>query len=157
MSLSRILNEVRGCQICSANLPFGPDPFWLAASTARLVIIRQVPGSNVHQSGVPWNDASGDRLRDWLELDQSAFRDEARVAILPMGFGYPGAGENRGDKPPRPECLASARPLSTSVATRPCNNVCHDGPALAQSMLHCLLHCSIIRYYAFLEACQAVL
>ena len=104
MSLTDILREVRACQICSANLPFGPRPVLQAASTARLLIIGQAPGSKVHQSGVPWTDASGDRLRGWLELDRSAFHDEARVAILPMGFCYPGAGENRGDKPPRPEC-----------------------------------------------------
>jgi uracil-DNA glycosylase len=68
------------------------------------LIIGQAPGSKVHQSGIPWNDASGDRLRDWLKLDGLVFYDKARVAILPMGFCYPGAGENQGDLPPRPEC-----------------------------------------------------
>jgi uracil-DNA glycosylase len=74
------------------------------ASTARLLIVGQAPGSKVHQSGVPWSDASGERLRDWLQIDRSIFYDKARVAILPMGLCYPGAGENRGDLPPRPEC-----------------------------------------------------
>jgi len=74
------------------------------ASTARLLIVGQAPGSKVHQTGIPWNDASGDRLRDWLRLDRSVFYDAARVAILPVGFCYPGAGESGGDKPPRPEC-----------------------------------------------------
>jgi|SRR5665213_3723897 len=104
MSLTRLLREVRACRICSADLPFGPRPVIQLANTARLLIISQAPGSKVHQSGIPWNDASGDRLRDWLQLDRSNFYDESRVAILPMGFCYPGAGENGGDKPPRPEC-----------------------------------------------------
>ena len=102
--LTHALREVRACQICSANLPFGPRPVLQLASTARLLIIGQAPGNKVHQSGIPWNDASGDRLRDWLKLDPSAFYDPARVAILPMGLCYPGAGESGGDKPPRPEC-----------------------------------------------------
>jgi uracil-DNA glycosylase len=104
MSLTRILREVRSCQVCLANLPFGPRPVLQLASTARILIIGQAPGSKVHQSGIPWNDASGDRLRDWLKLDRSVFYDAARVAILPMGFCYPGAGESGSDNPPRPEC-----------------------------------------------------
>lgn len=74
------------------------------ANTARLLIIGQAPGSKVHHSGIPWSDASGDRLRDWLQMDRSVFYDKAQVAILPMGFCYPGAGKNQGDLPPRPEC-----------------------------------------------------
>jgi len=104
MSLTRILREARACRICSASLPFGCRPVVQLASTARLLIIGQAPGSKVHRSGVPWNDASGDRLREWLKLDRSVFYDAARVAIVPMGFCYPGAGENGGDNPPRPEC-----------------------------------------------------
>jgi uracil-DNA glycosylase len=104
MSLTRLLREVRACQICSTHLPLGPRPILQLASTARLLIIGQAPGSKVHQSGIPWNDASGDRLRDWLRLDRSVFYDKARVAILPMGLCYPGAGGNRGDMAPRPEC-----------------------------------------------------
>ncbi len=104
MSLKRILCEVRACRICEAELPLGPRPVVQLSNTARLVIVGQAPGSKVHQSGIPWNDASGDRLRDWLDLDRSAFFDAARVAILPMGFCYPGVGENGGDNPPRPGC-----------------------------------------------------
>ncbi|MEO6947148.1 MAG: uracil-DNA glycosylase family protein [Nitrobacter sp.] len=104
MSLKRLLREVRACRICEADLPSGPRPIVQVASTARLLIIGQAPGSKVHQSGIPWNDASGDRLRDWLALDHSVFFDQSRVAILPMGFCYPGAGESGGDSPPRPEC-----------------------------------------------------
>jgi uracil-DNA glycosylase len=104
MPLKQLLRDVRACQICAATLPFGPRPVLQLASSARLVIIGQAPGSKVHQSGVPWDDASGDRLRDWLGLDRSVFYDAARVAIMPMGFCYPGAGQSGGDKPPRPEC-----------------------------------------------------
>jgi len=103
MSLKRILRDVRACRICEAELPLGPRPVVQLASTARLLIVGQAPGSKVHRSGIPWNDASGDRLRDWLGLDRSTFFDEGKVAILPMGFCYPGAGES-GDNPPRPEC-----------------------------------------------------
>lgn len=104
MTLKLLLPEVRACRICAANLPLGPRPVLQIAGTARLLIVGQAPGRKVHQSGVPWNDASGGRLRDWMKLDSSDFYDEARVAILPMGFCYPGAGQNGGDKPPRPEC-----------------------------------------------------
>jgi len=104
MSLTRLLREVRACQLCVAHLPLGARPVLQLASTARLLIIGQAPGSKAHQSGIPWNDASGDRLRDWLGLGPSVFYDAARVAILPMGFCYPGAADNQGDMPPRPEC-----------------------------------------------------
>ena len=104
MTLTRLLREVRACQICSANLPLGARPVLQLASSARVLIIGQAPGSKVHQSGIPWSDLSGDRLRDWMKLDGSVFYDKTRVAILPIGFCYPGAGENRGDLPPRPAC-----------------------------------------------------
>lgn len=104
MSLIHTLREVRACQTCSAFLPLGPRPVLQLASTARLLIISQAPGSKVHQSGIPWDDASGDRLREWLQLDTPTFYDAARVAILPMGLCYPGTATNGGDKAPRPEC-----------------------------------------------------
>ena len=104
MSLTRLLHEVRACRICEANLPFGPRPVLQLAATARLLIISQAPGSKVHQSGIPWSDASGDRLCDWLKLDRSVFYDSEKVAILPIGFCYPGSGENGADKPPHTEC-----------------------------------------------------
>ncbi|SDR63577.1 Uracil-DNA glycosylase [Rhizobiales bacterium GAS113] len=106
-SLASLLREARACRICEANLPLGPRPVLHLANTARLLIIGQAPGSKVHQSGIPWNDVSGDRLRDWLKLDRSVFYDEARVAILPMGFCYPGVAASGGDNPPRPECAPS--------------------------------------------------
>jgi uracil-DNA glycosylase len=104
MTLGRLLREVHVCRFCEADLPLGPRPVLRLASTARLLIVGQAPGRRVHQSGVPWEDASGTRLRDWMMLDPTDFYDDAKVAILPIGFCYPGAGGNGGDKPPRPEC-----------------------------------------------------
>jgi uracil-DNA glycosylase len=104
MSLTRLLREVRACRNCEGELPLGPRPVLQLAGTARLLIIGQAPGSKVHRSGVAWDDASGDRLREWLQLDRPVFYDAARVAILPIGFCYPGAGGNGGDRAPRPEC-----------------------------------------------------
>jgi len=103
-ALERLLAEVRGCRICAAHLPRGPRPVLRASLTARLLIIGQAPGVRVHESGIPWNDPSGDRLRLWLDLDRDAFYDEERVAIVPIGLCYPGTMANGGDVPPRPEC-----------------------------------------------------
>lgn len=97
------LAEVRNCKLCEANLPLGPRPVLSANPSARLLIIGQAPGTRVHETGIPWNDPSGDRLRQWLGLDREQFYDERRVAIVPMGFCYPGRGKS-GDLPPRPEC-----------------------------------------------------
>lgn len=102
--LETLLTEVRACRVCAAELPLGPRPVLRAKAGARVLIIGQAPGTKVHESGIPWNDASGDRLRDWLQLDHETFYDETRVAIVPMGFCYPGVLPRGGDKPPRPEC-----------------------------------------------------
>lgn len=104
MLLKSLLHDVRACTICAPVLPFGTRPVLQLASSARLLIIGQAPGKKVHETGIAWNDASGDRLREWIELDRATFYDETNVAILPIGFCYPGAEEARGDKPPRPEC-----------------------------------------------------
>jgi uracil-DNA glycosylase len=103
-SLAGLLARVRACRLCAASLPLGPRPVLRAAETARLLIVGQAPGTKVHATGIPWNDPSGDRLRDWLGLDRATFYDEARVAIVPMGFCYPGRLAQGGDAPPRPEC-----------------------------------------------------
>lgn len=102
-SLAALLREVRACTVCAAHLPFPPRPILRASTTARLLIVGQAPGTRVHESGIPWNDPSGDRLRDWLQLDRDTFYDESRIAIIPAGFCYPGKGK-AGDLPPRPEC-----------------------------------------------------
>ena len=104
-----LLTEIRGCRLCEAALPLGPRPVLRASATARLLIAGQAPGSLVHGSGVPFDDASGVRLREWLRVDKATFYDESRVAIVPMGFCYPGRGAS-GDLPPRPECAATWHP-----------------------------------------------
>jgi uracil-DNA glycosylase len=104
MSLSSLLRDVRACRRCAAELPLGPRPVLRVAGTARLLILSQAPGRKVHESGVPWDDASGIRLREWLMLEAADFHDEAKVAIMPMGFCYPGSTKNGGDRPPRAEC-----------------------------------------------------
>ena len=102
---SRLLSEVRACRLCEAQLPLGANPVLRASHTARLLIVGQAPGTRVHATGIPWNDPSGDRLRNWLQLDREQFYDESQIAIVPMGFCYPGKGKS-GDLPPRPECAA---------------------------------------------------
>ena len=88
--LAALLAEIRACTHCAAHLPLGPRPVIRAAESARIMIIGQAPGTRVHETGIPWNDASGDRLRGWLQLDRETFYDETRIAIMPMGFCYPG-------------------------------------------------------------------
>jgi len=103
LRLPTLLNEVRQCTICAAQLPQGPRPVLQAAPSARILIAGQAPGRQVHASGVPFHDASGKRLREWMDIRVDQFYDPELVAILPMGFCYPGAGSS-GDLPPRPEC-----------------------------------------------------
>ncbi len=98
------LEAVRACRECALHLPLGPRPVVRMSPSARLLIIGQAPGTKVHESGIPWNDASGDRLRDWLAIDRDHFYDPSKVAIMPMGFCYPGRNPKGGDLPPRPEC-----------------------------------------------------
>lgn len=98
-----LLAEIRACTLCAAQLVAGPRPIVQFSATASIVIIGQAPGTRVHESGIPWDDASGDRLRDWTGLTPDIFYDPARVALVPMGFCYPGTGAS-GDLPPRPEC-----------------------------------------------------
>jgi uracil-DNA glycosylase len=102
--LHRLLREIRGCRICEPFLPLGPRPVLRARSSARLLIVGQAPGTRVHASGIPWDDRSGDRLRQWLGVDRQTFYDDRRIAIVPMGFCYPGVDPRGGDNPPRPEC-----------------------------------------------------
>lgn len=104
-SLPRLLTEIRACQACGDALPLGPRPVLQADASSRLLIVGQAPGAKVHASGIPWDDASGKRLRSWLGIDAGVFYDAARVALVPMGFCYPGRGGG-GDNPPRPECAA---------------------------------------------------
>ena len=101
MTISPLLEDIRACRLCEANLPLGPRPVLRAASPeARVLIVGQAPGTKVHASGIPWDDASGRRLRDWMGVTPDAFYDETQFAIMPMGFCYPGRGKG-GDNPPR--------------------------------------------------------
>jgi uracil-DNA glycosylase len=102
-TLDSILADIGRCKACEAHLPHPPRPVVQAGRSARLVIIGQAPGSKVHESGVPWRDQSGDRLRDWTGLDEATFYDPSRIALIPMGFCYPGTA-NGADLPPRSEC-----------------------------------------------------
>lgn len=103
-SLAALLAKIRACRLCEAHLPLGPRPIARAGRSARILVIGQAPGTKVHETGIPWNDPSGDRLRDWMALDRDSFYDESRIAIMPMGFCYPGRLPKGGDAPPRPEC-----------------------------------------------------
>lgn len=101
--LTSLLLEIRSCRACEEHLPQGPRPVLAASGTAKVLIIGQAPGARVHQSGVAWDDPSGDRIRDWLGVTSSQFYDASKVALVPMGFCYPGTGTS-GDLPPRKEC-----------------------------------------------------
>lgn len=103
-ALDHVLAKVRTCRICADHLPLGPRPVVRMAKSARILVIGQAPGTKVHETGLPWNDASGDRLRDWLDMSVGDFYDPGKLAIMPMGFCYPGRFERGGDLPPRPEC-----------------------------------------------------
>ena len=103
-TLDSLLADVRGCTLCADHLPLGPRPVVRMQSSARILIVGQAPGTKVHETGIPWNDASGDRLRDWLSLSKDVFYDDSKIAIMPMGFCYPGRDPKGGDNPPRPEC-----------------------------------------------------
>jgi uracil-DNA glycosylase len=102
--LAGLVAAARACRVCAAHLPLGPRPVLRAAKSARLLIVGQAPGTRVHETGIPWNDPSGERLRAWLAVDSETFYDEARIAIVPMGLCYPGRDDRGGDRPPRPEC-----------------------------------------------------
>ncbi len=102
-SLDHLLADIRRCRVCEEHLEHGPRPIVQVGSTARIVIIGQAPGRRVHESGVPWDDPSGRTLRSWLGVSDEQFYDPALVALVPMGFCYPGSASS-GDKPPRPEC-----------------------------------------------------
>ena len=102
--IDQLATEARACRVCASRLPLGPRPILHVSATARLLIASQAPGTKVHLAGLSFWDASGDRLRAWLGLGKDVFYDPAQVAILPMGFCYPGRLPNGGDAPPRPEC-----------------------------------------------------
>lgn len=107
-SLSSLLGDARACELCAAHLPFEPRPIVQAHASARILIAGQAPGRKVHETGVPFDDASGKRLRQWMGINRDVFYDRKFIAILPMGFCYPGTGTS-GDLPPRRECAPQWR------------------------------------------------
>jgi len=110
ITLAALATQARACRLCAAELPLGPRPVFRLHPQARLLIVGQAPGTRVHESGIPWNDRSGDRLRDWLRLDRDRFYDERRIAILPMGLCYPGVDAKGGDRPPMKLCAPTWHP-----------------------------------------------
>ncbi|WP_432698386.1 uracil-DNA glycosylase family protein [Marinobacterium sp. YM272] len=108
MSFDDLIKQVDACRLCEEHLPLEPGPVLQAAPFARILIVGQAPGRRAHESGLPFDDASGDRLREWLGLSRAQFYDPTLLAILPMGFCYPGTGKS-GDLPPRPECAPAWR------------------------------------------------
>ncbi len=102
-TLGGLLTAVRQCRACAPHLPLGPRPVLQAGGAARILIVGQAPGARVHESGIPWDDPSGERLRMWMGIDAARFYDASQIAIIPMGYCYPGRGKG-GDLPPRREC-----------------------------------------------------
>lgn len=115
--IHRLLESIRACRVCAEHLPHEPRPVLRISTTARLLIVGQAPGRRVHTTGIPFNDPSGDRLRMWMGVDRATFYDTRRVAIVPMGFCYPGKDAS-GDLPPRPECAATWRDQVLSLLPR---------------------------------------
>jgi uracil-DNA glycosylase len=109
--LAALVARIHACRQCEAHLPLGPRPILRVSATARVLIIGQAPGTRVHETGIPWNDRSGDRLRHWLDLDRDRFYESSRIAIIPTGLCYPGRNPAGGDLPPRPECAPLWFPL----------------------------------------------
>ncbi len=107
-SLASLLADLRGCTRCHQHLPLGPKPIVQLHPAARILIAAQAPGRKAHDSGIPFDDASGERLRAWLGMSRETFYDAKKVAILPMGFCFPGTGKS-GDQPPRSECAPAWR------------------------------------------------
>ena len=107
--LDKLVQEVRACKICEKHLPFEPNPIVRPSSTAKVLIVGQAPGTKVHATGIPWNDPSGDKLREWMGVDRDLFYNNKKIAIMPTGFCYPGKGKS-GDLPPRPECAPTWHP-----------------------------------------------
>ncbi len=101
--MKHLLQEISNCTICAEDLALGPRPIVAAQPTSKIIIIGQAPGSIVHKTGIPWDDKSGENLRKWMGIDKEVFYDASKIAIIPMGFCYPGRGKT-GDLPPRKEC-----------------------------------------------------
>lgn len=115
LAAAALAAEARACRVCAPHLPHGCRPVLRLSATARVLVVGQAPGRLVHETGIPWNDPSGDRLRAWLGMDRAAFYDERRIAIVPAGLCYPGTLPRGGDLPPRPECAPRWHPRLGAV------------------------------------------
>lgn len=140
-AFTELLAEIRACTLCADELPLGPRPIVRGQPSARLLIISQAPGTRVHETGLSFNDRSGDRLREWLGIEREVFYDERRVAIMGMGFCYPGRDLRGGDRPPSPRCAPLWHPRLQ--------------PHFAAVELTLLVGSYAIRYYFPEEARQA--
>jgi uracil-DNA glycosylase len=143
-TLASLLGEVRACTACAAHLPHGPRPIVQAHVSARILIAGQAPGRKVHDSGIPFDDASGERLRQWLGITPEVFYDARRIALVPMGFCFPGSGRS-GDLPPRAECaprwraplLSHLKNLRLTLAVgqyAQASHLPHDGASLTAAV-----------------------
>jgi uracil-DNA glycosylase len=110
MALDALLSDIADCRACAGELPHAPRPVVRVFSQTRLLICGQAPGRRVHESGLPFNDRSGDRLRDWLGVDREAFYGDPRIGVAAMAFCFPGTNPKGGDYPPPPRCAALWRP-----------------------------------------------
>ena len=150
--LESVIAAIRACRHCvkapdGKKLPHEPRPVLRASSTARLAVCSQAPGTKVHASGTPFTDRSGDRLREWMGVTPQHFYDEARLAIVPMGFCFPGQDAKGGDLPPRRECAArwhralfAALPqLELVLAVGAYAQEWHLGPAAGNSLQETML------------------
>jgi uracil-DNA glycosylase len=108
LSLNKLVKEIRSCTLCAKHLPLGPRPIIQVSRSSKILIVGQAPGSRVHETGIPFNDPSGDRLREWMGIDKEVFYNDKKIALVPMGFCFPGTGKS-GDLPPRPECADTWR------------------------------------------------
>ncbi|MGZ2368987.1 uracil-DNA glycosylase family protein [Ancylomarina sp. YFZ004] len=116
--MDKLIKEIRNCRICESNLPLGPRPIFAAHPQSKIVIIGQAPGLVVHKTGIPWDDKSGDNLRNWMGITNESFYNVENIALIPMGFCYPGKGKS-GDNPPRKECAPQWHNILLSQIEKP--------------------------------------
>ncbi len=117
--MDTLLNKILQCEVCKAYLPLGPRPVIQLSSSSKIIIIGQAPGRLVHETGIPWNDASGRKLREWMDVDEATFYEPSFFSIMPMGFCYPGKGIS-GDLAPSKECAPLWHPqFLESVKIKP--------------------------------------
>lgn len=117
MTKPNIVNKIKDCRVCEQYLPYVPKPILQYSANVPICIIGQAPGIKAHNSGKPWDDASGERLRNWLGIGPEIFYDNQHVSIVPMGFCYPGKGTS-GDLPPRPECAPKWHPSLVTISSK---------------------------------------